>query len=214
MPEQEEIRTIAYLCPDCRQTVIARRSLFAMAAAPVKLPCPCGKSTLTIELTPSQARLSVPCPFCGRAHEVRCGAAALAGEETVAFSCAASGLTCCCVGQERAVYAAARRMEEAADKLEREQERAPEEKQAFLDEVIMHEVLSELKEIARRGGISCTCGSKAWGLRVNYSSVDLTCRACGGCLRLPAASADDLDDLCCHRTLTIRGKENGHGTDL
>lgn len=214
MPEQEEMRTIAYLCPKCRQTVIARRSLFAMAAAPVKLPCPCGKSALTLELSPREARLSVPCPFCDREHQVRCDAAALAGEGTLAFSCAASGLTCCCVGQERAVYSAARRMEQAADKLERERERPPEEKQAFLDEVVMHEVLSELKEIAARGGISCTCGGKAWGLRVNYSSVDLICRTCGGCLRIPAASADDLDDLCCRQTLVIRGKDKEHGTDL
>ena len=44
----------------------------------------------------------------------------------------------------------------------------------------MHEVLSELKEIAQRDGISCTCGSHRWKLQVNYSSIDLFCADCGG----------------------------------
>lgn len=29
---------------------------------------------------------------------------------------------------------------------------------AFLDEIVMEEVLSEIRDIAARGGISCACG--------------------------------------------------------
>jgi hypothetical protein len=36
--------------------------------------------------------------------------------------------------------------------------------------------------------------------------VDLECRRCGGRLRLPAATDEDLDRLCCQMTLTIRGR--------
>ena len=70
----------------------------------------------------------------------------------------------------------------------------------------MHEVLSELRDIAQRGGVSCTCGSREWKLQVNFSSVDLSCAQCGAALRIPAATADDLEDLCCKNTLVIRGR--------
>ena len=55
------------------------------------------------------------------------------------------------MGEEGPVFAAVRRLEEAADKLEREAGA----RGAFLDELGMHEVLSELRDIARRGGVSC-----------------------------------------------------------
>ena len=36
---------------------------------------------------------------------------------------------------------------------------------AFADSVIMYEILSELKEIAaRKDGITCSCGSKSYGM--------------------------------------------------
>jgi len=71
----------------------------------------------------------------------------------------------------------------------------------------MEEVLSELRDIAQRGGISCACGSRAWTFRVNYSSVDVICKECGAEMRLPAATADDLEDLCCKTSIFIHGKE-------
>ena len=34
----------------------------------------------------------------------------------------------------------------------------------------------------------------------------LICQGCGGRLRIPAATDGDLDSLCCHYTLTIKGR--------
>lgn len=200
---EEAKRTIAYLCPECRQTVAIERTVFQLAAAPAQLPCPCGKSAVRTEMMGEQIRLTVPCLFCGREHTVICPTEAFLQEKCLAFSCAASGLACCFVGGEDAVLAAARRLEETLDKVADEKE----ERGSFLDEIIMHEVLSELKDIAQRGGISCTCGSKGWNLQVNYSSVDIICAQCGSVLRLPAATADDLEDICCKHTLTIKKKD-------
>ena len=92
---------------------------------------------------------------------------------------------------------------ELADKLEREAGA----RGTFLDELVMHEVLSELRDIARRGGVSCECGSTEWKLQVNYSSIDLICAQCGAQMRIPAATADDIDDICCKNTILIRGKK-------
>ena len=90
------------------------------------------------------------------------------------------------------------------DRLEAEHE----DRGVFLNEVVMEEVLSEIRDIAARGGISCACGSKKWAFQVNYSSVDLVCGDCGAQMRIPAATADDIDDICCKTTLLIHGKEN------
>ena len=125
-------------------------------------------------------------------------------EKALAFSCAASGLDCCYTGEEGAVYAATARLEQAVDKLERQAG----EDNVFLDEIVMHEVLSELKDIAGRDGICCDCGSRQWSFQVNYSSVDLMCGQCGAQMRIPAATADDIDDICCKNTITIRGKRS------
>ena len=199
---QETKRFLSYICPHCRQSVIVERDLFSLAASTAHIKCPCGRSELTVEFLPTRVRLTVPCLFCGRDHTVSCSAHAFVREKALAFSCSASGLDCCYVGEEGPVYAATARLEQAVDKLEEEGQRQG----SFLDELVMQEVLSEIKDIAQRGGISCACGSKEWTFQVNYSSVDLICRQCGAQMRIPAATADDIDDICCKTNLVIRGK--------
>ena len=201
MVEQAK-RTLAYLCPSCRQSVAVERSIFQLAASANELPCPCGKSSLRVEMMGDRVRLTVPCLFCGKDHSVTCSSHAFLHEKVLAFSCAASGLDCCYVGEEGPVFAALKRLEEAVDKLEAQAG----EKGTFLDELVMHEVLSEIKDIAQRGGISCTCGCREWKLEVLYSAVVLRCPQCGGKLRLGAATASDIDDICCKNTLTIQGR--------
>lgn len=202
---EEAKRTLAYFCPDCRQSVVIERSVFQLAAAGSGLPCPCGKSALQAELLGDRVRLTVPCLFCGRDHTVTCSSRAFLHERLLAFSCAASGLDCCYVGEEGAVFAALARLEEAVDKLEAQAGAQG----TFLDELVMHEVLSEVRDIAQRDGISCDCGSRQWKLQVNYSSIDLSCAACGAVMRIPAATADDIDDICCKTKLVIRGRGGG-----
>ncbi|MCQ4863762.1 hypothetical protein [Pseudoflavonifractor phocaeensis] len=199
---EESKRTLAYICPSCRQAVIAERSVFQLAASANAIPCPCGKSALRVEMMGDRVKLTVPCLFCESDHTVACSSKAFLHEKTLAFACAASGLDCCYAGEEAPVFAAMKRLEEAVDKLERDAG----EKGAFLDELVMHEVLSELKEIAQRDGISCACGSRKWKLQVNYSSIDLFCADCGAAMRIPAATASDIDDICCRNTIVIHGK--------
>ncbi len=195
-------RTIAFLCPVCRQPVILERSVFQLAASGSRLPCPCGKSGIDVSLMGDQVRLTVPCLFCEQEHTVSCSTAAFLHEKTLAFSCAKSGLDCCYVGQEEPVFAAMKRLEETLDVLESEAGAQG----TFLNDLVMEEILEELRDIGRRRGISCTCGSKAWKLKVNYSSVELVCAQCGGALKIPAATMSDIEDLCCKPTLTIHGK--------
>lgn len=198
----EDKKAVAYLCPDCGQSVVVERDAVQLLGGASELPCPCGKSTLTIRPEGDRVALTVPCPFCGGTHTAHCPARAILEERAVAVSCAASGLDCCLIGSVGAVFQGAARMEEAADKLPA----AGAERGAFLDEILMEEILGEIRDIAGRGGISCQCGGAGWKLEVHYSSVEFICAACGGALRLAAASADDLDDLCCKDRLVIRKK--------
>lgn len=178
-------------------------SEFRLAAASSKLPCPCGGSALLVEMEADHVDLTVPCLYCGEDHHIRCSAHAFLHEKALAFSCKATGLDCLYVGEEKPVFRALRRLEEAtADMDETDKEKS------FLNEAIMTEVLGELKDIAARGGISCSCGSKEYKVKVNFSSVELECGQCGARLRLPAATGEDLEDLCCHYTLLIGGKES------
>ena len=200
---QEKTRFLSYICPRCRQSVIVEKDVFALAASPTRIKCPCGHSELDGEFLPQRVRLQVTCLYCGREHLVSCSSTAFLREKALAFSCTQSGLDCCYVGEEGPVYAATARLEQALDKLEDEGG----ERGVFLDEMVMEEVLSEIRDIAARDGISCTCGSRTWNLKINYSSVELTCARCGAGLKIPAATMSDIEDLCCKPTLTIRGKE-------
>ncbi|MEL4861425.1 hypothetical protein AAEU42_09290 [Pseudoflavonifractor phocaeensis] len=201
---EEPKRTIAYLCPKCRQSVVVDRTVFQLAAAPNRLPCPCGGSALLVEMEANHADLTVPCLYCGHDHHIRCSADALLHEKALAFSCKATGLDCCYVGEEGPVFQALRRLEEAAAQLG---EKPEEGEGTFLNEAVMTEILGELKDIAQREGISCGCGSHRYKVKVHYSAVELTCADCGAKLRIPAATDDDLEDLCCKYTLLIGGKE-------
>ena len=114
---QETKRFLSYICPHCMQSVIVERDLFSLAAAPAHIKCPCGKSELLVEFKPNRVQLTVPCLFCGREHTVSCSSRAFIRERALAFSCAASGLDCCYVGEEGPVYAATARLEQAMDRL-------------------------------------------------------------------------------------------------
>lgn len=123
-------------------------------------------------------------------------------EGAVALACAGTKQFCCFIGPEGTVD---RQLRELAILAEKEKKQG--EGEAFLDNVIMYEVLSELRDIAARDGISCACGSRRYGMEVRRSAVDLICRDCGAKLRVPATTDRDLDDLCCHMKLVLPGKK-------
>lgn len=200
--EQDKLRTIGFLCPKCRSSVVVDKDMFTLTAAPVVIPCPCGGSRLIVEYSGRRFKLNAPCAACGQNHTVSCQEEDLRTLRGMAFSCKKTGLDCCYIGEEGVVYDALQRLEQRVDQLEQDQE----QKGSFLNEIVMTEVLGELKEIAQRGGISCACGSKQWRLKLHYAAAEVVCADCGNALRIPAATLDDLDDLCCKQTLLLRGK--------
>ncbi len=196
----EKMRYFGYLCPKCNKAVMHQRSEFALMAAAANMECECGKSALRVETDGTKFRLWVPCGLCGGEHQAECSLENVLQGRGIGLACPETKQLCCYIGEEEQVRSS---MESLAIRAEKEKSENPE---AFTDNVIMYEVLSELKDIAQRGGISCSCGSKQYNIRVGRDCVDLICPACGGRLRLPAATDEDLDQLCCRMTLEIHGR--------
>lgn len=203
MPDQT--RSIGYICPVCGQAVIASRTAFQLCAGDSALPCPCGKSELRFTQLGDRCEVTVPCLLCARDHTAVCSNDAMLTQKLLALSCPKSGLGCCYIGEEGPVFRAMEQLEQAVDKLRADDE--GERRGAFLNDGVMAEVLAELRDVAQRGGVSCGCGSTDYGVKVGYAAVDVVCAACGAALRLPAATADDLDALCARYTITIPGRK-------
>ncbi len=199
---REEMRTFGYLCPRCGKPVMAARSIFALEASNAEVACECGGSALRVSFDGERYRLTVPCGLCGETHTAVCSPERML-EGAVALACARSGQFSCFIGPEGTVE---RNLRDLAVLAEREKRQDGEAPAAFANEIIMYEVLSELRDIAARpDGITCACGSSQYGMEVRRAAVDLICRRCGSRLRVPAATDRDLDDLCCHMTLVIPG---------
>lgn len=197
----EATRSFGYICPQCGRANFHSRTVFSLQAAAAHLECAeCGKEALEVQTDGTRFRLWVPCGVCGGHHQAECDGDALLKGRGIGLSCPEKQELCCYIGEEADVR---RAMEGLALRVEKEKGSGD---AAFTDNVIMYEVLSELKDIAQRGGISCTCGSGKYSIRVLRGAVELVCGDCGGRLRLPAATDEDLDDLCCRMKLSIRGK--------
>ena len=195
----EQKRAFGYICPSCGKSVYAERTEFALNAAAVAVVCDCGKSELTAEGDGINFRITTPCGVCGEEHRAEVSAEKVLHGEGVGLACPKTKQLCCYIGD---VY----RVEKALQSLETTVQKSKDTgDETFVDSVIMFEVLSELKDIAERGGLSCSCGAKNCSMEVHGTSVDLVCGECGGRLRIPAATDEDLDRLCCHYTLTIKG---------
>ena len=198
----EETRAFGYICPSCGKAVYAERTRFALAAAAVGVVCDCGHGELTAEPYGDRYRVTVPCGICGGEHRAEIPSDQFLQGPGVGLACPETRQLCCYIGDAYQVQRALRELEIVVQK-----KKDGEADDAFVDSVIMYEVLSELKEIAARGGVSCACGARGCSIEVHGGAVDLTCPSCGGRLRLPAATDEDLDRLCCQYTLTIPGKK-------
>ena len=200
-----DMRTLGYICPKCGAPVMGARSIFALEASDAEIACSCGGSVLHTSFDGQRYRLLVPCGVCGKIHEA-VGPPERIREGATALSCPESRQFCCFVGDEGIVDHHLREAEIAISK-EKAQSGSG-EAEAFTDNVIMYEFLSELRDIAARpNGITCGCGSHSYSMEIRRDAVELTCRDCGARLRLSAATDRDLDDLCCHMKLVIPGKK-------
>ena len=160
---EEAKRAFGFVCPHCGEPVYAERSFFAMAAGPMDIICPCGKSTLHMEADAMQRyHLQVPCGVCGGVHDARCSEKDLFHGRGIGLACAKAQQLCCYIGWPEEVQPKLDALADLCAGMKEKEKVDGQEGEAFFNDVIMYEVLSELKEIAARDGISCGCGSHRW----------------------------------------------------
>ena len=99
----EDMRSFAYLCPNCKKIVLAQRTRFALSAAAVRIECDCEKSELRAETDGMRFRLWVPCGLCGGTHEAVCRPEQLTEGPGLALACAGSKQFSCFIGPEETV---------------------------------------------------------------------------------------------------------------
>lgn len=188
---ENQQRSLSFLCGECRQTVIVTKDLFSLSVAPVEIPCPCGKTKLGVHFQAEEVELKIPCHVCGKTHTVTIPSTAFVGQNLLTFVCPTVALPCFLLGEESAVFHGSARMEKEADLWVNRTEDGP-----YLNSAVMEEVLLEIKEIAKREGLSCVCGSQNWTFNVDYTSVALECVACGNVSRVPASLSEDVESIC------------------
>ncbi|MDE7041771.1 MAG: hypothetical protein K2P10_03165, partial [Oscillospiraceae bacterium] len=140
----EQTRTFGYICPSCGKAVLADRTRFALSAAAVGVVCDCGHSELTAEPAARTYRITVPCGVCGGEHRAEVAPESLLEGPGVALACPETKQLCCYIGERDRVE---RSLSELERTLEKKKDR---EADTFVDDVVMYEVLSELKDIAAR----------------------------------------------------------------
>ena len=178
-------------------------SKLLLAASNAEVECECGESRLQVKFDGEKYQVYVPCGLCEETHVASCPPDRILHGAT-ALSCAQTKQFSCFIGDEGVVE---KNLRELAILAEKEKHQKDDGEEIFVDNVIMYEVLSELKDIAERpNGITCGCGSNRYSMQIRRSAVDLTCNDCGAKLRVPAATDRDLDDLCCHLKLVIPGR--------
>ena len=151
----DDMRTLGYICPKCGAQVMGARSVFALEASDAEIECSCGGSVLRTNYDGQNYHILVPCGVCGQTHEAVCPPERMLHAAT-ALSCPDSKQFCCFIGDEGTVEHHLREASIAISK-EKAQENSG-EAEAFTDNVIMYEFLSELKDIAARpNGITCGC---------------------------------------------------------
>lgn len=180
----EEMRSFGYICPHCGKAVLHQRSVFALVRR-------CGPHGVRVRAGGAgggDGRCEVPALGTLRCVRrtpsggvQRRRGAARAG---IGLACPEKQELCCYIGEEQQVR---RAMEELALRVEKEKAGGEE---AFTDNVIMYEVLSELKDIAARDGISCTCGSHKYSIAVRRAQWTSSAPgAAGGCGSMPPRTA-------------------------
>lgn len=200
---KEESVPSAISAPRATSASSSREACLPLSASGAVVSCECGESSLTIEAEENKFRLSVPCGVCGEEHLAECSADKLLHG---AASALPAPIRKCSAALSARTTPSSTRWSSFRSRRPRSASRATIPPPLPIS-VIMYEVLSELKEIAaRKDGITCSCGSKSYGMEIHSTYVDLVCKSCGAKLRIPAATDEDLDRLCCRMKLQIKSE--------
>ena len=191
----KKMTTVAYRCPGCGQTVKSMIGAFSLMGDLLRLKCPCGDSSMTVERRRSDGkiRITIPCFLCPRPHIYTVSENIFYGRDVFAYPCSYTGVDIGFSGSESNVEDALREsdlaLEEMLGDASFEDVTSGGGSDVFDDPQILDIVLFVIRDLADEGKIHCACGGEGeYEASVTGDSVVVTCKRCGRSREIPAGS--------------------------
>ena len=185
---------VSYRCPSCGQTVKSMIGAFTLSAGLMKLKCPCGGSSMTIERKKDgKIRLTVPCFLCPRPHIYTVADSIFFGREVFAYPCSYTGVDIAFSGKleevEKAVEESDLVLEEMFGDAAVDEISCADKDGVFDDPQILDIVLYVVDDLAAEGKIHCACGGDGdYEVSLSGENVTVRCKKCGMSADIPAGS--------------------------
>ena len=204
MGNREKTR-IAYRCPYCGCVISADITKTTVDRS-FTLECiECRKSKL--EIIPDaegSIKLVVPCLMCPHPHPYKLSKEIFFDRDIFTLPCSFTGLDICFIGDEDNVEDEIDRTGAEISALTDEEDNSDVKKSSefmVADTSVIREVIFAIGELDKEKKISCSCGSHAVKILIDYDKVILICKVCGKRYELDARTrfdanhAIDLDEI-------------------
>ena len=174
---------IAYRCPYCG-CVISADITKSTVEKSFSLECiECKKSKLEISPEPGGAvKLVVPCLMCPHPHPYKLSKEIFFAREIFTLPCSFTGLDICFIGSEDDVEDEIDRTGAEISALTQDEDTESIKKASefmVADTSVVREILFALGELEKDKKISCSCGSHAVKVLIDYDKIILVCKVCG-----------------------------------
>ena len=190
----KKMTAVSYRCPSCGQTVKSMIGAFTLSADMMKLKCPCGGSSMTIERKKEgKIRLTVPCFLCPSPHIYTVSESLFFGREIFAYPCSYTGVDIAFSGKleevERAVEESDLILEDMLGDASFDDVSCGSGEKIFDDPQILDIVLYVVQDLADEGKIHCGCGDGGdYEVALSEDSVQVRCKKCGKHADIPTGS--------------------------
>lgn len=191
---ENKMTTVAYRCPSCGQTVKSMIGAFTLGGDLLRLKCPCGASSMTVErCRDKKIRLTIPCFLCPRPHVYTVSDSIFFGRDVFAYPCSYTGVDVGFSGGADNVDEALKESDLALEEMlgdsAFEDVSCAKEDNVFDDPQILDIVLYVIGDLAEEGKIHCGCEDRGeYEVSVGADSVTVKCKKCGRSVEIPAGS--------------------------
>lgn len=192
--------TFAYKCYHCGMSEFVSTSLFRLVAkGECYHNCICGMEGIHLFQEKRGISVVVPCINCGDRHTFHMSAADVLHGKVHVLECPSTDMHCCVAGDDKKVR-------QSLDAIEAELEKMLDHfgyECHFKNSHVMLYALNRIHDIAEKGGITCSCGSRDVDLNLLEDRVVLICGHCGGTRAIQASSNRHLRSLVRSRSIRI-----------
>lgn len=191
-------KSIGYICPYCSSITVCDINLFDFSGTDtISFPCKgsCPEQCITVTPKKDKYTVSVNCPMCDDPHIFNIKKITFWQNRFFVLHCLETGIGILFIGNRDEVKSEIEAQEEMFVKMN--------EEYAISDELnLIFDTVERINELAKDGGVSCSCGSTALSIEIDNEKITLRCRQCGRVKDIPA-NAETLDMLLNTSTIVL-----------